>query len=75
MATCGSCGRKNGHLKGCPVLENPQKGKRPGREVTPKYKIKYETVTCPTCRGSGKRGIRNCGLCNGRGTILVPKED
>lgn len=24
------------------------------------------TVTCPTCRGSGRRGNRECDLCEGK---------
>lgn len=31
-------------------------------------------VTCPTCRGSGKRGIRICPLCNGDKVIEVVNE-
>lgn len=31
-------------------------------------------VTCPTCRGSGTRGVRKCGLCKGKGVIRVPPE-
>lgn len=28
-----------------------------------------QETDCPTCRGSGKRGIRDCGLCGGTGKI------
>ena len=35
----------------------------------------YITVTCPTCRGEGRRGNKPCSLCNGRKTIQVPPDD
>jgi DnaJ-class molecular chaperone len=37
---------------------------RPGRMVE---------VQCVTCRGSGRRGNKDCSLCKGRGTIKVPE--
>jgi hypothetical protein len=38
-------------------------------------KLKHmEQVPCPTCKGSGKRGIRKCELCKKTpGTIWVTK--
>lgn len=34
----------------------------------------WVTVKCPTCGGSGKRGIRTCTLCKGAWTVKVPPE-
>lgn len=81
MASCGQCGAKKGHLDGCPVNDrNAKRGKYklkalPKGKVDPREEkqIKWEKTTCPTCNGSGKRGIRTCGLCNGRGTISTIK--
>lgn len=77
MGACGKCGSKKGHLTGCPVLDKlPEGKKKKGRGPLKQNTQRglWISVTCPTCGGSGKRGIRNCGLCNGRGKILVPKE-
>jgi DnaJ-class molecular chaperone len=37
--------------------------------------LKWETVICPTCQGSGRRGNRSCRLCKGTGKIKVPSLD
>jgi DnaJ-class molecular chaperone len=36
--------------------------------------IRTIVVQCPTCRGSGKRGDRVCGLCDGEKSIRVVEE-
>lgn len=44
------------------------------KKLTPQQKKEgYEIVDCPTCGGSGKRGIRTCPLCGGDGKIRAAK--
>ena len=73
--SCSKCGAKRGHMKGCDAekgaYRKSQKGKMSPREESQTVWI---DVTCPTCRGSGTRGMRKCGLCNGKRTIKVPDE-
>lgn len=68
--SCPNCGAKSGHLGGCSsgAGRKGDKGKGGGRGK------RWITITCPTCKGSGKRGDRDCGLCNGKGTIRIPDE-
>jgi DnaJ-class molecular chaperone len=45
------------------------------KETTARLKtVGWMTVQCPTCKGSGMRGARKCGLCEGEKFIKVPKE-
>lgn len=64
MASCPNCGANRGHIPGCSSRAG-QKGK--GHKT-------FITINCPTCRGSGRRGNRECGLCDGKGEIRVIDE-
>lgn len=59
---CDYCGAKKGHIEGC--SKSPTRAKN----------TKFISITCPTCKGSGKRGNRQCGLCDGVGKIRVIDE-
>jgi DnaJ-class molecular chaperone len=76
VMACDDCGAKKGHMGGCP--KGPTKDKsqssHPRNIKNPTDREKgmgYQIVTCITCRGSGKRGMRPCQLCGGRGRIRV----
>lgn len=78
--TCSSCGAKRGHLSGCPAAKKPRKvepqggsGKTKSGTGGNKWIEKQEWVTCPTCNGSGTRGMRQCGLCKGNRKIKALK--
>lgn len=54
--------------------DRPGRRKGPDRsgqrgKMLPKQEKSAQVVTCPTCKGSGKRGNSVCGLCNGTGKI------
>lgn len=76
---CDDCGAKKGHMGGCPKdRQGAKSGSAHPRNIKkPSDKEKgmgYEIVTCPTCKGSGKRGMRPCQLCGGRGRIRANKK-
>lgn len=73
---CDDCGAKKGHVGGCPKEGNKGNRTNPRNLNITKDQTKegYEIVTCPTCKGSGKRGIRPCQLCGGRGRIRANKK-
>lgn len=35
------------------------------------YEEGWRITKCPTCKGSGRRGDRKCGLCKGRKTTVT----
>lgn len=75
---CPDCGAKKGHMGGCPN-DQGKKGSRysPTNVSKPlssqEKKEGIEIRTCPTCVGTGRRGVRKCGLCGGVGKIRVTK--
>jgi len=79
MGSCNECGAKSGHIGGCP--KDKQGGKsgasHPRNINKPSNKERgmgYEIVDCITCKGSGRRGLRPCQLCGGRGRIRVNRK-
>jgi len=75
VMACDKCGAKKGHVSGCEKEGNKGNRTNPKNLKLTRDQAKegYEIVTCITCRGSGKRGMRSCQLCGGRGKIRVNK--
>jgi DnaJ-class molecular chaperone len=58
-------------MSGTPKRRGPR-GPSGGKPKA-KDRTGMEVVPCPTCRGTGKRGIRDCPLCEGSGKINARK--
>lgn len=61
--TCGQCGKKGGHLPGCPALD---KGKKSEKGI---MKGRKQPRTCIPCKGTGMIGKKTCYRCHGTGEI------
>lgn len=73
---CDKCGAKKGHMGGCSNDKNNKTTVSHPRNLKPptgKKEAGYEIVDCPTCKGTGRRGMRPCQLCGGRGRIRAHK--
>lgn len=59
---------KKGHKPG-----DPKSNKETNKDIPVAVQKRMQVIQCPTCRGSGKRGIRVCTLCDGEKSIKVMK--